>query len=76
MMHQTEEGGFGYKITSLVDIFTTDLTPLYVTLRRIGEVIQHPEKCLILTDNLSSVKAHSSVVQENIASDSSADLRM
>jgi hypothetical protein len=28
-----------------------------VTLRHIGEVIQPPEKCLILTDSLSSVKA-------------------
>jgi hypothetical protein len=30
---------------------------LFVTLRHIEEVIQPPEKCLILTDNLSSVKA-------------------
>jgi hypothetical protein len=32
-------------------------TDLFVSLRHIGEVIQPPEKCLILTDSLSSVKA-------------------
>jgi hypothetical protein len=30
---------------------------LFVTLRHIGEVFQPPERCLILTDSLSSVKA-------------------
>jgi hypothetical protein len=55
--HRTREGGFGYMISSLTDIFTAKLTALFVTLRHIGEVIQPPEKCLILTDSLSSLKA-------------------
>jgi hypothetical protein len=67
--------GFGYKISIPAGIFTAELTALFVTLRHIGEVIQPPEKCLILTNNLSSVKALS-VIQGNIASDSSASLRM
>jgi hypothetical protein len=55
--HRTGEGGFGYKISSPAGIFTAELTALFVTLRHIEEVIQTPEKCLILTDSLSSVKA-------------------
>jgi hypothetical protein len=55
--HRTEEGGFGYKISSPAGIFTAELTTLFVTLRRIEEVIQPPGRCLILTDSLSSVKA-------------------
>jgi hypothetical protein len=55
--HRAGEGGFGYKISSLAGIFTAELTDLFVTLRHIGEVTQPPEKCLILTDSLSSVKA-------------------
>jgi hypothetical protein len=51
------EGGFGYTISSSAGIFITELTVLFVTLRHSGEVIQPPEKCLILTDSLSSVKA-------------------
>jgi hypothetical protein len=43
-----------HKITSPVDIFTVELTALIVAFRHIGEVIQPPEKCLILTDSLSS----------------------
>jgi hypothetical protein len=54
--HRTGEG-VGYKISSPAGIFTAELTTLFVTLRHIGEVIQLPEKCLILTDSLSSVKA-------------------
>jgi hypothetical protein len=54
--HRTGEGGFGYKISSTAGIFTAELTALFVTLRHIGEVIQPPEKCLILTDSLSSVR--------------------
>jgi hypothetical protein len=68
--HRTGKGGFGYKISSPAGIFTAELTALFVTLRNIGEVIQLPEKCLILTDSLSSV------VQKNISSDSSAGLQM
>jgi hypothetical protein len=37
-------------------IFTVELTALFVTLWHIEEAIQPPEKCLILTDSLSSVK--------------------
>jgi hypothetical protein len=48
---------FGYRISSPAGIFTVELTDLFVTLRHIEEVIQPPEKCLILTDSLSSVKA-------------------
>jgi hypothetical protein len=55
--HRTGEGGFGYNISSPAGIFSAELTVLFVTLRHIGEVIQPPEKCLILTDSLSSVKA-------------------
>jgi hypothetical protein len=55
--HWTEEGGFGYQISSPAGIFTAELTALFVTLRHIGEVIQPPEKCLILTNSLSSVKS-------------------
>jgi hypothetical protein len=47
---------FGYRISSPAGIFTAELTALFVTLRHIGEVSQPPEKCLILTDSLSSVK--------------------
>jgi hypothetical protein len=36
--------------------FTAELTALFVTLQRIGEVVPPPEKCLILTDSLSSLK--------------------
>jgi hypothetical protein len=50
---RTWEGGFGYNISSPEGIFTA----LFVTLRHIGQFIQPSEKCLILTDSLSSVKA-------------------
>jgi hypothetical protein len=50
--HRTEEGGFGYKISSSAGIFTEELTALFASLRHIGNVIQHP----ILTDSLNSVK--------------------
>jgi hypothetical protein len=55
--HQTEEGGFGYKISSPAGIFTAELNALFVTLQHIIEVIQPPEKCLILTESLISVNA-------------------
>jgi hypothetical protein len=51
----TEEGGFGYKISSPAGIFDAELTALFVTLQHIVKVIQPPEKCLILTDSMSSV---------------------
>jgi hypothetical protein len=47
-VHQLGVGGFGYKIQGLADIFTA--------LRHIAEVIR-PERCLILTDSLSLIKA-------------------
>jgi hypothetical protein len=56
-IHRTEEGDFGYKMPSPVGIFTAELTALFETLRHIVEVIQPPERCLILTDSLNSVKA-------------------
>jgi hypothetical protein len=70
VIHRTGEGGFGYEIFSTADIFTVELTAfLFVTLRHnIGEVIQPPEKCLILTDSLSLVRPLLST------SDSSADV--
>jgi ribonuclease HI len=55
--HRTREGGFGYKISNPTGIFTAKLTALFVTLQNISEIIQPLEKCLILTDSLSSVKA-------------------
>jgi hypothetical protein len=57
VIHRTEEGGFGHKISSPAGIFTAELTALLMTLRNIGEIIQPPEKCSILTDSLSSFKA-------------------
>jgi hypothetical protein len=54
--HRTGEGGFGYKISSPAGAFTAELTALFVTLQHIEEVIQPPERCLILTDSLSSVR--------------------
>jgi hypothetical protein len=54
--HRTEEGGFGYKISSPAGIFTAELTALFVTLRHIGEVIQPPEKCLSSVKALLSIK--------------------
>jgi hypothetical protein len=55
--HRTMEVGFGNKISNPPGIFTAELTALFVTPRHIGEVIQPPQRCLILTDSLSSVKA-------------------
>jgi hypothetical protein len=57
VIHRTKKSGFGSKISSPAGIFTVEHTALFVTLRHIGEVLQPSEKCLILTDRLSSVKA-------------------
>jgi hypothetical protein len=46
--------GSGYKMPRPADIFTSELTVLLLSLQYIG-VIEPPEKCLILTDSLSSV---------------------
>jgi hypothetical protein len=56
-IHRTGKDGFDYKIPSLAGIFTAELTVLFVSLQHIGEFIQPTEKCLNLTDSLSSVKA-------------------
>jgi hypothetical protein len=56
-VHQMGLGGFGHKILSLAGVFTAELSALFTALRPIAEVIRHPEKCLILTDSLSSIKA-------------------
>jgi hypothetical protein len=56
-IHRTEEVDFDYKLSSPAGILTAEFTALFVTLRHIAEVIQPPEKCLVLTDSLSSVKA-------------------
>jgi hypothetical protein len=47
-IHWTEAGGFDYKIPSSAGIFNAKLSLLFGKL-------QHIEKFLILTDNLSSV---------------------
>jgi ribonuclease HI len=56
-VHQMGGGGFGHKILSPVDVFTAELSALFTALQHIAEVIRPPEKCLILTDSLSSIKA-------------------
>jgi hypothetical protein len=38
-------------------VFTTKLSAIFTALRYIAEVILPPERCLILTDSLSSIKA-------------------
>jgi ribonuclease HI len=52
-VHQTGVGGFGFKLSSPAG----ELSALFMALRHIREVIQPPEKCLILTDSLSSIRA-------------------
>jgi hypothetical protein len=49
--------GFEHKILSPAVVFTADLSALFTALQYIAEVILPPEKCLILTDSLSSIKA-------------------
>jgi hypothetical protein len=65
-IQRTGEGGCDYKISSPAGIFTAELIALFVLLRHIGDVIQPPEKCLILTDSLSSVKALLSIEKYHI----------
>jgi hypothetical protein len=50
-------GGFGHKILSSARIFTAEPSDLFTALRHIAEVIQPPERCIFLTDSLSSIKA-------------------
>jgi hypothetical protein len=56
-VHQMVVGGFGHKIPSPAGVFTAELSVLFTALRHIGEAIRPPERCLILTDSLSSIKA-------------------
>jgi ribonuclease HI len=56
-IHRTGVGGFGFKLPSPAGVFSAELSALFMALRHIKEVIQPPEKCLILTDSLSSIKA-------------------
>jgi hypothetical protein len=44
-------------IRSKAGVFTAELSALFTALRHIVEVIRPPEKCLILNDSLSSIKA-------------------
>jgi hypothetical protein len=57
VVHQMGVGGFGHKILSPAGVFTAELSVLFTTLRHIAEVIRPPERCLILTNSLSSIKA-------------------
>jgi hypothetical protein len=50
-------------ILSPAGVFTAELSVLFTTLRHIAEGIQPQERCLILTDSLSSIRA----VLENCA---------
>jgi hypothetical protein len=56
-VYQMGVSGFGYKIQGLAGVFTAELSALLTTLRHIAEVIRPPERCLILTDRLSLIKA-------------------
>jgi ribonuclease HI len=50
-------GGFGYNIIGPAGVITAELNALFTALRHIAEIIWPPERCLILTDSLSSIKA-------------------
>jgi hypothetical protein len=54
-IHRTGVGGFGFKLSSLAGVLSAELSALFMALRHIREVIQPLEKCLILTDSLSSM---------------------
>jgi hypothetical protein len=49
--------GFGHKVPSPAGVLTAELSALFTALRHIAEVIQPPERCLILIDSLCSIKA-------------------
>jgi hypothetical protein len=55
VVHQMGVGGFGHKIQSQAGVFTAELSALFTALRH--NAVRPPERCLILTDGLSSVKA-------------------
>jgi hypothetical protein len=56
-VHQMGMSGFGYKIQGPAGVFTAELSALFTALRHIAEDIRPPERCLILTDSLSSIRA-------------------
>jgi hypothetical protein len=49
--------GFGHKILSPAGVFTAQLSARFTPVRHIAEIIRPPERHLILTDSLSSIKA-------------------
>jgi hypothetical protein len=53
----TGVGGFGFKLLSPVGVFSAELSALFMALWHIREVIQPPEKRLMLTDSLDLIKA-------------------
>jgi ribonuclease HI len=56
-IYQYGVGGFGFKLSSPAGVFLAELSALFMALRHIIEVLQPPEKCLILTDSLILIKA-------------------
>jgi hypothetical protein len=56
-VHQMGLGGFGYKIRGPAGVITAELSALFTALRYIPEVIWPLERCLILTNSLSSIRA-------------------
>jgi hypothetical protein len=56
-VHQMGVSGFEYKIQGPAGVLTAKFSALFTALRHIAGVIRPPEKCLILTDSLSSIKA-------------------
>jgi ribonuclease HI len=56
-VHQMGVDGFGHKIQIPAGVLTAELNALFTALRHIVEVIRSPERCLIRTDSLRSIKA-------------------
>jgi hypothetical protein len=56
-IHQTGVDGFRFKLSSPAGVFSAELSALFMALRHMREIIQPPEKCLILTNSLSSIRA-------------------
>jgi ribonuclease HI len=56
-VHQMGVGGLGHKKSSPASVFTAELSSVFTALRHIAEVIRPPERCIILTDSLNSIKA-------------------
>jgi hypothetical protein len=57
-VHQMDVGGFGCKSRGLAGVFIAELSALFTALRHIAEIIRPLERCLILTDSLSSKITH------------------